>query len=216
MLDPRLRMLLGTSAVGLVLAGCGSGGPSLSARGSNSSPVGSTSSASIGTSGGSTTTKPPESASTTEVSGGTAASGTGTAPPGTIVSTGTTGTTLPPSSSSTVRATTTTTTAPLNPPTGSGAYGYVTAGPTCPVEQAGQPCPPRPVSAEVDARDAAGSTVRSTNSDSSGRYSLSLPVGDYTLVVVTPSGFPRCPDTPVTVRAGAPTRADISCDTGIR
>ena len=28
---------------------------------------------------------------------------------------------------------------------GTGAFGYVTAGPTCPVERADQPCPPRPV-----------------------------------------------------------------------
>jgi hypothetical protein len=45
---------------------------------------------------------------------------------------------------------------------------------------------------------------------------MGLAAGSYTLVVVTPSGFPRCPDTPVTVQPGAPTHADISCDTGIR
>jgi hypothetical protein len=84
------------------------------------------------------------------------------------------------------------------------------------VEQAGQPCPPRPVSAEVDARNGSGSTVATTTSDSSGYYALGLAPGDYTLVVVTSNGWPRCPDTPVTVRPGAATRADISCDTGIR
>lgn len=158
--------------------------------------------------GGTTTTA-------SSVSTGTAASGAGTVGPGTTVSSGTAGTT-PPASSTSTTASTTTTTAPLNPPAGPGAYGYVTAGPTCPVEQAGRPCPPRPVSAEVDARSAAGTKVASTRSDSSGRYALALPAGDYTLVVVISSGFPRCPDTPVSVRAGAPTRADISCDTEIR
>jgi len=105
--------------------------------------------------------------------------------------------------------------APIPPP-GTGVYGYVTAGPTCPVEQAGHPCPPQPVSAALDAQDAAGTTVSSTRSDSSGRYALSLRPGSYTLVVVTGSGGPRCPNTAVSVASGQPTRADITCDTGIR
>jgi hypothetical protein len=111
--------------------------------------------------------------------------------------------------------TSTTTMAP-SPPPGSGVYGYVTAGPTCPVEQASHPCPPEAVSAELDARDAAGTDVGSTRSDSSGRYALALPAGSYSLLVVTGSGGPRCPDTPVTVASGRAARADIACDTGIR
>ena len=101
-------------------------------------------------------------------------------------------------------------------PRGTGAYGYVTAGPTCPVERPDQPCPPRPVSARVDAEDGSGRTVASTQTDQAGRYSLALAPGNYTLVVVTGTAFPRCPPTAVTVRSGAPTRADIGCDTGIR
>ena len=102
------------------------------------------------------------------------------------------------------------------PSEASGAYGYVTAGPSCPVERVGQPCPPRPVSARVQARDAAGSTAASTTTDTQGHYALRLLPGTYTLTVVTSAGWPRCPNTPVTVSAGAPSRADISCDTGIR
>jgi hypothetical protein len=99
---------------------------------------------------------------------------------------------------------------------GTGAYGQVTAGPTCPVERADHPCPPRPVVAEVDARDASGRTVATTRTDQAGSYSLSLAPGTYTLVAVTGQTYPRCPPTPVTVGSGGPTRADISCDTGIR
>ncbi|MHB8464146.1 MAG: carboxypeptidase-like regulatory domain-containing protein [Acidimicrobiales bacterium] len=55
-----------------------------------------------------------------------------------------------------------------------------------------------------------------TQSDGSGRYRLALDPGSYTLVVVTSGSYPRCNPTPVTVTAGAATRADISCDTGIR
>ncbi|MGA8295955.1 MAG: carboxypeptidase-like regulatory domain-containing protein [Acidimicrobiales bacterium] len=101
-------------------------------------------------------------------------------------------------------------------PSGTGAYGSVTAGPTCPVEQAGNPCPPEPVTAEIDARDAAGRTIASTRTNSAGSYALSLKPGAYTLVVVTRATFPRCPSEPITVSSGSPLRVDVSCDTGIR
>ena len=105
---------------------------------------------------------------------------------------------------------------PLEPPSGTGAYGYVTAGPTCPVERPDQPCPPHPVSAVIDAHDSSRHTVASTHSDGYGRYALDLPPGRYVVVVAISSVLPHCPDTAVTVRPGAATRADISCDTGIR
>jgi hypothetical protein len=84
------------------------------------------------------------------------------------------------------------------------------------VERPDQPCPPRPVAARVDAQDASGRTVATTHTDQAGGYSLSLAAGSYTLVAVTGQTYPRCPPTSVTVRSGGPTRADISCDTGIR
>jgi hypothetical protein len=102
------------------------------------------------------------------------------------------------------------------PPSGTGAYGYVMAGPTCPVEKQGQPCLPRPVSAGIDAHSASGATVASTHSDSNGRYALELSPGTYMVVVVIPSGLPRCPEASVAVHPGSATRADVSCDTGIR
>lgn len=105
---------------------------------------------------------------------------------------------------------------PVAPPSGTGAFGYVTAGPTCPVERPDQPCPPQPVSARVVAHGPRGATVASTHSDSSGRYALDLPPGSYVLVVGAASGWPLCPDTPVTVKPGSAARADVSCDTGIR
>ena len=95
------------------------------------------------------------------------------------------------------------------------AYGYVTAGPTCPVERPGENCT-RPLQATVDARGSRGTTVGSTRSSRTGRYSLRLPPGHYTIVVVTGSAWPRCPLTPVVVRAARATLADISCGTGIR
>jgi len=55
-----------------------------------------------------------------------------------------------------------------------------------------------------------------TQSDTNGDYRLTLAAGQYTLVVVTSNSFPRCPNTALTVTDGPPSRADISCDTGIR
>jgi len=120
------------------------------------------------------------------------------------------GASAPPTSS----APTPTTGSP-SPPAGTGVFGTVSAGPTCPVERPDHPCPPRPVSAEVDARQGAH-TAASTTSDGQGAYRMSLAPGRYTLVVVTNSSFPRCPAVDVTVPSGPPVRADISCDTGIR
>jgi len=93
--------------------------------------------------------------------------------------------------------------------------GRVTAGPTCPVERAGHPCPPAPVSAEVQAR-VAGRVKASTHTDADGRYALRLASGKYTLVAVTKQRYPRCAGRTVTVRAEHVTRAAITCDTGIR
>lgn len=109
---------------------------------------------------------------------------------------------------------------PSSPPTlapsPSIVQGRITAGPTCPVEQIGHPCPPAPVVETIEARDQDGQTIATTRSQSDGSYSLQLQPGSYVLVVVTESIFPSCTPVDVTVTAGASTTADISCDTGIR
>jgi len=94
--------------------------------------------------------------------------------------------------------------------------GRVTAGPTCPVERADHPCPPRPVSADIQARTGAGAVIASTHTNSNGNYTLRLRAGNYTLVAVTHKTFPRCAGRQVTVKANTVTTAPISCDTGIR
>jgi len=93
--------------------------------------------------------------------------------------------------------------------------GRVTAGPTCPVERGGDPCPERPVVAEVQAR-AAGRVVASSRSRADGTYRLELAGGTYTVVATTPNELPRCADRIVAVTEAHTTIADISCDTGIR
>lgn len=94
--------------------------------------------------------------------------------------------------------------------------GRVTAGPTCPVERIGHPCPPESVSATVQARSSHGQVVASTHTDPHGRYRLQVRPSTYTLVAVTPKPLPRCSPTKVTVVANHTTSAAISCDTGIR
>jgi hypothetical protein len=111
----------------------------------------------------------------------------------------------------TVPATTTTSTTSTG-----GAYGVVTAGPTCPVERQGQPCPPQPVAATIDAQNPDGRVVAATHSDSAGHYQIALPAGTYVLTATAAGTYPQCRPTQVTVHAGALTHADIGCDTGIR
>lgn len=98
----------------------------------------------------------------------------------------------------------------------SGVRGTVRAGPTCPVERPDRPCPPKPVSATVEARDGAGRVVGTTRSGPDGRYAMSLPAGRYTLTASTGSQFPSCRPAEATVPEGAVVTADVGCDTGIR
>lgn len=95
-------------------------------------------------------------------------------------------------------------------------YGFVTAGPTCPVERLDEPCPPSPVGGSVVARGQGQELVGRTQTDGQGYYRLALPPGTYTLVVETGAIYPRCEPVEVTLARGARTRADITCDTGIR
>lgn len=97
-----------------------------------------------------------------------------------------------------------------------GVFGVVLAGPTCPVETADDPCPPRPVDAAIDAHDADGDVLASTRTDADGHYSLTLAPGSYTVVATTGAGLPICQAVTIIVTPGPPVRADISCDTGIR
>ena len=77
------------------------------------------------------------------------------------------------------------------------------------------PCDPRPVNAEIEARTSTGAVVATTHTDNAGAYDLQLRPATYTLVASTGSTpLPRC--TPVTVTRGGTVQANIDCDTGIR
>jgi hypothetical protein len=91
----------------------------------------------------------------------------------------------------------------------------VAAGPTCPVERAGSPCPPQVWSGTVRATDRDGKTYEA-ETDAQGNYSLSLPPGTYGVVPVTQGALPRGIPTSETVTGGPMQRLDLQVDTGIR
>lgn len=101
------------------------------------------------------------------------------------------------------------------PPAEGTVQGTVTAAPTCPVEQAGHACPPRPVSGVVSVVGGGGPSSTATIGKD-GAYRLSIPAGTYTLKVRSPSAFPTCPSVTVVVTRGSTSHANIACDTGIR
>lgn len=93
--------------------------------------------------------------------------------------------------------------------------GTVAAGPTCPAERVGSPCPNRPVQTTVLIVSRSGHVVASTRSDGQGRYVVRVAPGTY-LVVVQTAVWPRCPTPRIVVDDSRPTRANVLCDTGIR
>jgi hypothetical protein len=95
----------------------------------------------------------------------------------------------------------------------SGVNGQTVAGPTCPVERAGHPCPPRPVTdATVTAR---GPQTKSTHTDAKGDFTLKLDPGSYDVSADSKSSF-SCKTQRVQVVAHRYTHVTINCDTGIR
>jgi hypothetical protein len=98
--------------------------------------------------------------------------------------------------------------------------GDVVAGPTCPVEQAGRPCPPQPVAdRQVTLETPGGATVATTTTDVSGRFSVAVAPGSYVVQVQIVSGqmgMRQVTPGAVTVSANHTTTIHIVLDTGIR
>ncbi|TAL71697.1 MAG: carboxypeptidase regulatory-like domain-containing protein [Rhodanobacter sp.] len=69
----------------------------------------------------------------------------------------------------------------------------------------------------VRVRRSDGHEVAHATSDDQGRFTVSVPVGTYDVVVdVQGAALPRCPVTPARVRDGQLTRVQIVCDSGMR
>ncbi len=99
----------------------------------------------------------------------------------------------------------------------SGVRGVVLAGPQCPVEQEGSPCPDLPVP-DVEIRALQdGSVVGSVRTDDRGRFELLLAPGDYVVeAVLDGGGPPSAKPVAVTVPQGDFADVTVPVDTGIR
>jgi len=103
-------------------------------------------------------------------------------------------------------------------PPGTGIRGTITLGPTCPVEQVGQPPCVEPYAATLVVTSAEdGSVVARVDSAADGTFQVDLPPGAY-VINPEPGGdpFPFGKPVDVTVVAGAYTQVEVAYDTGIR
>lgn len=103
----------------------------------------------------------------------------------------------------------------------SGVAGWVHLGPQCPVETQDEPCPEEPAAGvRVTVAEqlpgeayAAGKVVAQTLTDVNGAFRVAVAPGSY---VVTAEAGMSCELMDAEVTAGAYTRVDVPCDTGIR
>jgi hypothetical protein len=105
-------------------------------------------------------------------------------------------------------------------PPPSGIAGVVLAGPQCPVEQAGSPCPDLPLEGvEIQVEEVGGGTTATATTDGDGYFRVDVPPGEYNVTAPPTEGaeFPAPPgDQMATVREGTITEVPIFYDTGIR
>lgn len=109
--------------------------------------------------------------------------------------------------------------AQAKPPVDSVVSGVVTLGPTCPVQQQGDPgCEDQPYSTtiEIYRSNNLNNPTETVVSDSSGAYSVELGSGSYVVRALGgPGTYPSCEDIAVTVVDGVNLQVDIACSTGL-
>lgn len=98
----------------------------------------------------------------------------------------------------------------------SGIRGRALAGPQCPVEVQGSPCPPVPWEGTVVATDVDGGAEYTVETDADGRFELGLEPGTYEISIVSDSSPPFAKPQSVTVEPGSFAEVTVSVDTGIR
>jgi len=93
--------------------------------------------------------------------------------------------------------------------------GTVMAGPSCPVERVGSPCPPRPVVAGTVELLRAGRVVQTTHTDATGHFGFAASPGTYVLRATNVGGYRSTVARAVVVSAStAP--VTLTVDSGIR
>jgi hypothetical protein len=98
----------------------------------------------------------------------------------------------------------------------SGIRGHALAGPQCPVEVQGSPCPPVPYEGTVVATDVDGGAEYTVETDAEGRFELPLEPGTYDVSIVSDTSPPIAKPQSVTVESGSFAEITVSVDTGIR
>ena len=100
--------------------------------------------------------------------------------------------------------------------TASGVEGQVFIGPVCPVVQQGQECPDQPYQATLVVNNLSGSEVTKVQTDTEGRFKISLEPGEYILHPESPNVMPFAGEQNFTVAAGRFTQIIVTYDSGIR
>lgn len=98
----------------------------------------------------------------------------------------------------------------------SGIRGQALAGPQCPVEVQGSPCPPVPYEGTVVATEVDGGAEYTVETDADGRFELPLEPGTYDVSIASDTSPPFAKPQSVTVEPGSFTEITVSVDTGIR
>jgi hypothetical protein len=98
----------------------------------------------------------------------------------------------------------------------SGIRGRALSGPHCPVEVQGSPCPDLPYEGTVIATNTETEEESTVETDSQGRFELSLEPGTYEVSIVSESSPPFAKPQTVTVEPGSFAEIVVSVDTGIR
>jgi hypothetical protein len=98
----------------------------------------------------------------------------------------------------------------------SGIRGRAVAGPQCPVEVEGSPCPDLPYEGIVVATDADTGEAFTVETDAEGRFELALAPGTYEVSIESESQSPFAKPQTVTVEQGVFAQITVSVDTGIR
>ena len=98
----------------------------------------------------------------------------------------------------------------------SGIRGQALAGPQCPVEVAGSPCPDLPWQGTVIATAATSGEESTVTTDAEGRFEFTLDPGTYEVTIAPGSSPPTAETQTVVVEADSFTEIVIAVDTGIR
>lgn len=98
----------------------------------------------------------------------------------------------------------------------SGIRGRALAGPQCPVEIEGSPCPDRPWHGVVVATNTETGDRSTVETDAEGRFELSLEPGTFEVTIEPDGELPVAKSQTVTVEAGTFVEITVAVDTGIR